>query len=167
MFTAFWPHCAKIFQHCENFLNISYLGGKVDFLSRRQMHGFLQYLLWLTPVLRNSCQIFRHHLGMDGFFLSILKRKATSITYELKSLKLWFKVFIKVNKLRLSTAGFKSFPYKVTYETLLITYYQIKVLNVVFSGNTDSIKINRPDHNICMYWTNFWQPTAHLQQKFF
>ena len=28
---------------------------------------------------------------------------------------------------------------------------------------TDSIKINRPDHNIRRYWTNFWKPTVHVQ----
>ena len=32
---------------------------------------------------------------------------------------------------------------------------------------TDSTKINRPGHNIHMYWTNFRQPTAHLQQNIF
>ena len=30
---------------------------------------------------------------------------------------------------------------------------------------TDSTKINRPEHNIGMYWTNFRQPTAHVQQN--
>ena len=28
---------------------------------------------------------------------------------------------------------------------------------------TDSTKINRPGHNIRMYWMNFQQPTAHVQ----
>ena len=32
--------------------------------------------------------------------------------------------------------------------------------------NTDSTKIYRPEHNIRMYWTNFRQPTAHVQQIF-
>ena len=32
---------------------------------------------------------------------------------------------------------------------------------------TDSTKINRPGHNIRVYWTNFWQPTAHLKQDIF
>ena len=32
---------------------------------------------------------------------------------------------------------------------------------------TDSIKINRPGHSIRMYWTNFWRPTIHVQQKVF
>ena len=32
---------------------------------------------------------------------------------------------------------------------------------------TDSTKINRPEHNIRMYWTNFRQPTAHVQQTIF
>ena len=30
---------------------------------------------------------------------------------------------------------------------------------------TDSTKINRPEHNIRMYWANFRQPTAHVQQN--
>ena len=34
-------------------------------------------------------------------------------------------------------------------------------------NGTDSTKINRPGHNIRMYWTNFWQPTAHVQQYIF
>ena len=33
--------------------------------------------------------------------------------------------------------------------------------------HTDSTKINRPEHNIRMYWTNFRQPTAHVQQNIF
>ena len=33
--------------------------------------------------------------------------------------------------------------------------------------NTHSIKINRPGHNIRMYWTNFWQPTVHVEQYIF
>ena len=32
---------------------------------------------------------------------------------------------------------------------------------------TDSTKINRPGHNIRMYWTNYWEPTAHVQQNIF
>ena len=32
---------------------------------------------------------------------------------------------------------------------------------------TDSIKINRPGHNIRMCWANFWQPTVHVQQNTF
>ena len=33
--------------------------------------------------------------------------------------------------------------------------------------HTDSTKINRPGHNIRMYWTNFRQPTAHVKQNIF
>ena len=32
---------------------------------------------------------------------------------------------------------------------------------------TDSTKINRPAYSIRMYWTNFRQPTAHVQQNIF
>ena len=39
-----------------------------------------------------------------------------------------------------------------------------KTFNILF-GNTDSTKINRPGHNIHMYWTNFWQPTVCVQQN--
>ena len=35
------------------------------------------------------------------------------------------------------------------------------------SLSTDSTKINRPEHTIRKYWTNFRQPTAHLQQDIF
>ena len=41
------------------------------------------------------------------------------------------------------------------------------VMNEYERMNTDSTKINRPGHNIHMYWSNFWQPTAHLQQNIF
>ena len=33
-------------------------------------------------------------------------------------------------------------------------------------SHTDLIKNNRPGHNIRMYWTNFWQPTVHVQKMF-
>ena len=33
--------------------------------------------------------------------------------------------------------------------------------------DTDSIKLNRLGYNTRMYWTNFWQPNVHIQQKFF
>ena len=36
-----------------------------------------------------------------------------------------------------------------------------------FHSLTDSTKINRPVHSIRMYWTNFLQPTAHVQQNIF
>ena len=32
---------------------------------------------------------------------------------------------------------------------------------------TDSTKINRPEHNIRMYWTNFWQPSVNVEQNTF
>ena len=35
------------------------------------------------------------------------------------------------------------------------------------SISTDSTKINRPGYNIRMYWTNFRQPTTHVQQNVF
>ena len=38
---------------------------------------------------------------------------------------------------------------------------------VIFLRPTDSTKINRPGHNIRMYWTNFRQPTAHVQKNVF
>ena len=37
--------------------------------------------------------------------------------------------------------------------------------NSFLSMYTDSTKINRPVHSIRMYWTNFRQPTAHVQQN--
>ena len=39
--------------------------------------------------------------------------------------------------------------------------------NIALVTITDSIKINRPEHNIRMYWTNFWQPTVLVQQNVF
>ena len=40
-----------------------------------------------------------------------------------------------------------------------------KNMNLPYSIRTAAIKINRPGHSIRMYWTNFWEPTIHLQQK--
>ena len=37
----------------------------------------------------------------------------------------------------------------------------------IYSFYTDSTKVNRPEHNIRMYWTNLRQPTAHVQQNIF
>ena len=63
-----------------------------------------------------------------------------------------------------------------TFQLLVKTRGSIWLNNLVRFGlqfhkdflvPTDSTKINRPEHNIPMYWTNFWQPTAHVQQKMF
>ena len=43
----------------------------------------------------------------------------------------------------------------------------IKAVPWLLHESTDSTKINRPGHNIHMYWTNFRQPTAHVQQNIF
>ena len=54
----------------------------------------------------------------------------------------------------------------------------IKVITVITNNSnkfvphktvtyTDSTKINRPGYNICMYWTNLRQPTAHVKQNIF
>ena len=48
-------------------------------------------------------------------------------------------------------------------DNLMVIY---KVLNWIYFA-TDSTKINRPGHNIRMYWTNFRQPTAHVQLNIF
>ena len=55
------------------------------------------------------------------------------------------------------TRGPRAKPGIVIFE--LICSYLHKV--------TDSTKINRPGHNIRMYWMNFRQPTAHVQQNIF
>ena len=41
------------------------------------------------------------------------------------------------------------------------------LLHILPMRITDSTKINRPEHNIRMYWTNFRQPTANVQQNIF
>ena len=38
-------------------------------------------------------------------------------------------------------------------------------LQILLFLHTDFIKLNRLGYNICMYWTNFWLPTAHVQQN--
>ena len=49
----------------------------------------------------------------------------------------------------------------------LIWQYYSAIIFTLFHPATDSTKINRPGHNICMYWTHFRQPTAHVQQTIF
>ena len=39
--------------------------------------------------------------------------------------------------------------------------------NLKSSLYTDSIKINHPEYNIGMYWTNFWQPSVYIHQNIF
>ena len=51
------------------------------------------------------------------------------------------------------------------FETIFDTEKWVEILVVL--KETDSTKINRPDHNIRMYGTNFWHPTAHVQQNIF
>ena len=57
---------------------------------------------------------------------------------------------IQINKYNTSKSSTKHFNH-------------IAQLNCV----TDSTKINRPGHSIRMYWTIFWQPTAHVHQNIF
>ena len=47
------------------------------------------------------------------------------------------------------------------------TSFGSKTVSHAKSPSTDSIKINRPGHNIRMFWTNFWPPTVHTQQNIF
>ena len=44
------------------------------------------------------------------------------------------------------------------YQILIFDNYSLVSDNI----NTDSTKINRPEHTIRMYCTNFRQPTAHV-----
>ena len=41
-------------------------------------------------------------------------------------------------------------------------YYRKDLHSADIDRGTDSTKINRPGHNIRMYWTHFRQPTAHV-----
>ena len=53
-------------------------------------------------------------------------------------------------------------------ETFTQPRIQIAVLiTYMFWRYTDSIKINRPGHNIHIYWTNFWRSTIYVQQNIF
>ena len=67
-----------------------------------------------------------------------------------------------------------SFPPLVTFSCILILTFQeiphtlINIENILVSKHhTDSTKINRPEHNLHMYRTNFRQPTAHVQLSIF
>ena len=62
---------------------------------------------------------------------------------------------------------------KSEFKFIELTCRKIDIVKVTFniqgtkSQYTDSTKINRPGNNIRMHWTNFKQPTAHLQQDIF
>ena len=45
--------------------------------------------------------------------------------------------------------------------------YGQHTINISVKCDTDSTKINHPVYSIRMYWTNFRQPTAHVQQNIF
>ena len=40
-------------------------------------------------------------------------------------------------------------------------------LGLWYNPKIEVYKTNRPDHNIHVNWTNFWQPTTHVQQNIF
>ena len=68
----------------------------------------------------------------------------------------------------------KPFFFVLTSLTIVATCYSIlgfahlKICIIQNRQNLqDSTKINRPEHNMRMYWTNFRQPTAHVQQDIF
>ena len=50
-------------------------------------------------------------------------------------------------------------------------YHQYNVNDFLWAlysnQSTDSTKINRPVYSVRMYWTNFRQPNAHVQQNIF
>ena len=54
-------------------------------------------------------------------------------------------------------------------ESVLSEFVGIEITTSAFQNDegTDSTKINHPGHNIRMYWTNFWQSTAYVQQNIF
>ena len=54
-----------------------------------------------------------------------------------------------------------------SWTTQFCTVGWFMVLDSIIGKDTDSTKINRPGHNIRMYWTNFWQLTIHIQQNIF
>ena len=53
------------------------------------------------------------------------------------------------------------------YEVQFFVFLFLLFSHRLFPIYTDSTKINRLGHNIRMYWTNFRQPTAHVQQNIF
>ena len=51
----------------------------------------------------------------------------------------------------------------------ILKRYKVCQLIILYllGWHTDLTKINRPGYNIRIYWTNFRQPTAHVQQNIF
>ena len=52
-----------------------------------------------------------------------------------------------------------------SFEWLGFSYNCEHICVILIKQTTDSTKINRPGHNIRMYWTNFRQPKQHIFGK--
>ena len=66
-----------------------------------------------------------------------------------------------------TTESFVWYRVTETFSQFLKAIYVQYCASQWIPRNTDSTKINRPGHNIHMYWTNFRQPNAHVQQNIF
>ena len=109
---------------------------------------------------------------IDAIF-NRLKLRLSQKSWSVKILKSWkdwfyiysvflpFYIYKKRNETNLSSMYGVCAVFSC--ETDLSSMY---VVYAIFSC-TDSIKINRPDHNIRIYWANFWHTTIHVQQNGF
>ena len=56
---------------------------------------------------------------------------------------------------------------KSIHQALIRKKNMTNIWFIRFYAITDSTKINRPENNKRMYWTNIQQPTVHVQQNIF
>ena len=100
------------------------------------------------------------------------------VLYPKNELNYWFFVCILHILWKYPWDIFKS-PPCISYIFRISYKFQLWGTTTAFDGNytdshkhestllhTDSTKINCPMHNIHMYWTNFWQPTDHVNKIF-
>ena len=110
--------------------------------------------LWIMSFLLHYIQkasfsnIFPY---ISDFFICLEKGKISNPHHVVKIISFYVNVRTSLNIRTLHTYLWSTF------------FFQLWGLN----GSTDSTKINRPVHRIRMYWTNYRQPTAHVQQNIF
>ena len=85
--------------------------------------------------------------------------------------RLWARLLVgkRWGVLLLSVLLLLTDPSAPTSEARILVHHNFieKWANRNIQTYTDSTKINRPGHNIRMYWTNFQRPTAYVQKNIF
>ena len=110
---------------------------------------FIIWLIWTKKV--NTGTNKRILIVVESFVL-----KGTNL------IGIWFDIMRYMHS-RLSNYKLLFLDWELILHNIRLEKYFMESTDVY----TDSTKINRPGNNIRMYWTNFRQPTAHVQQNIF